>query len=193
MRHRKLLAYCIVGIVAATIAQGVASAQAPARTSGTGGAAPTPSPQPELTPAQQLDMAQSYLSDMETIRSRTRQELEKARNARDVVKTLCLDDKLNQLDVALRSAEERKRSLELAVQRGDAELAGHEHTILKVLHERAQQIGDEANLCIGKEVVYVEGSSVTMEVDPGLPIEDPAAFPDAPLMLQFPNCASCYK
>ena len=46
-----------------------------------------------------------------------RRMLEKARTERDVVKTLCLNDKLNQLDVTLRSSRERKTALEAAVAR----------------------------------------------------------------------------
>ena len=41
--------------------------------------------------------------------------LEQARTARDVVKTLCLNDKLSQVDVAIRSAKDRKSALQAAV------------------------------------------------------------------------------
>ena len=48
--------------------------------------------------------------------------LEESRQKRDVVKTLCLNDKLSQHDVAVRSARDRKTALQDAVRRGDREL-----------------------------------------------------------------------
>jgi hypothetical protein len=143
--------------------------------------------------AEQLDQAQTYLREMEQIRGRVQGQLDIARQQRDVVKTLCLDDKLNQLDVALRSAEDRSKALELAVNRGESELANHEFTILSVLFQRAMQLDAEANQCIGKEVAFVGESSVTMDVDPDLPEEDPTAYPLAPILVSPPDCASCYK
>jgi hypothetical protein len=39
-----------------------------------------------------------------------------------VVKSLCLSDKLSQIDVATRSARDRQTALQAAAQRNDAEL-----------------------------------------------------------------------
>jgi hypothetical protein len=141
----------------------------------------------------QLDQAARMMGDMEQVRSRIQRELQDARRKRDVVKALCLDDKLNQIDVAIRSAEERRQSLEAATTSGDRELANHEFTILGVLHQRAQAINSEANMCIGQETGFVGESSVVMEVDPQLPAEDTAEFPPFPLVIQPPNCASCFR
>jgi len=110
-----------------------------------------------------------------------------------VVKTLGLNDKLNQLDVALRSATERKRALDLAAGRGDKDLTNHEFTILSVLYQRAEQLDAEAKQCIGKEVGFVGESSTTMDVDPGMPDEDPTEYPVPPQIFEPPTCASCYQ
>jgi uncharacterized protein YqeY len=164
---------------------GVASAQVPAPraapSSGGSAAAGT------------LEAAKQHMSSMDQVRSRVRRQLETARKQRDVVKTLCLNDKLNQIDVLLRSANERVRALQAAVASGDSELSNHEFTILNVLYSRSQQISAEADQCIGKEVGFVGESSVTVEIDVELPNEDPSEFPPALTISQPPACASCFK
>jgi hypothetical protein len=122
-----------------------------------------------------------------------RRLLEQARATRDVVKTLCLNDKLNQIDVAARSARDRRNSLEQAVQRTDADLANHEFTILTVLRQRVEQLSAEANQCIGEEAVLYGDTKVVTTIDPNLPNEDPSTYPDNPIISMPPPCASCIK
>ena len=122
--------------------------------------------QVNLTPAEELAQSEQLLSRMDSSRSGVRRQLETARAQRDVVKTLCLNDKLNQLDVAIRSARERRQSLEAAASRADADLATHEFTILSVLRQRADQLTAEANQCIGQEAGFIGDSAVTATVEP---------------------------
>ena len=70
--------------------------------------------QQQLTPQQQIVEADSQIARMEQASGNVRRQLEAARAARDVVKTLCLNDKLSQIDVATRSAKDRRQSLQLA-------------------------------------------------------------------------------
>ena len=71
-------------------------------------------------PQEQLTQADNDLARMEQSRSNVRRQLMEAREQRDVVKTLCLNDKLTQLNVAITSAQERRDALAAAVKRGDA-------------------------------------------------------------------------
>jgi len=145
-----------------------------------------------LTPQEELAQSEGLLSRMDASRSVVRRQLETARAQRDVVKTLCLNDKLNQLDVAIRSARERRQALEAAAQRQDADLATHEFTILSVLRQRADQLTAEANQCIGQEAGFVGDSAVTATIDPGLP-PDPGKFEGVPaeVIVEPPACMSC--
>ena len=59
---------------------------------------------PQLTPQEELGQADAVITRMDHASGTVRRQLEQARIARDVVKTLCLNDKLSQIDVALRSA-----------------------------------------------------------------------------------------
>ena len=146
-----------------------------------------------VAPEEQLAQTDQFLGQMETARTTIRRMLETARSQRDVVKTLCLNDKLNQMDVALRSARERRQALELAVGRRDADLANHEFTILSVLRQRSEQLTAEANLCIGKEAEYIGDSAVSGSIDPGLPEEDPSEYPNEPVIVEPPVCSSCFN
>ncbi|HZU84136.1 MAG TPA: hypothetical protein VE987_14505, partial [Polyangiaceae bacterium] len=99
---------------------------------------------PQLSMQEELSQADLLLSRIDQAVGQVRRQLENARAARDVVKTLCLNDKLSQMDVANRSARDRQAALQSAVQRSDSELANHEYTILTVLRQRVEQLTGEA-------------------------------------------------
>lgn len=189
MRRIHALKYAAVALLVGLVGQGVAGAQAP---DGTADANPTPSKQVNLSIPEQLEAGSTYLNRMESIRATVSRDLEEARQQRDVVKTLCLNDKLNQLDVALRSGGERYRALEVAAKRGDQDLTSHEFTILTVLHQRSQQLDAEAKQCIGKEVGFVGESSIRVDIEPGMPDEDVTEGPDLNVVPSPPDCASCF-
>ena len=189
--RKLLLGFSIVGVIALALGQEPARAQpAPAEGPPVAGGQRAPEP---TSPSQQLDQANASTAEMEGIRARVQSELERARKERDVVKTLCLDDKLSQIDVAIQSAAERRRSLELAAKRGDSDLSSHEYTILSVLYQRVQQLDSEANQCIGKEVAFTGESSVSVDLEGDMPPEDPSDYPPAPTLVQPPSCASCFR
>jgi len=123
----------------------------------------------QLSPQEEATQADAIMSRMEQVAATIRRQLDKARQARDVVKSLCLSDKLSQVDVAARSGRDRQTALQAAVQRGDAELANHEFTIMSVLKQRVDQLASEANQCIGEEVAFVGQTQVVTEIDPNLP------------------------
>ncbi len=158
-------------------------ASAGSATAQSSGGAPAPDAQvgferrAQLSPQEMVTQAEAGIARMEQIAGTVRRQLEQARTARDVVKTLCLNDKLSQIDVAIRSARDRQQALQAAVQRNDTEMANHEFTILTVLGQRAVQQGAQANQCIGEEYAFVGQTQVTSQIDPNLPGEDTTAFP----------------
>jgi len=148
-----------------------------------------------LSPQEEVTEADRSLARMEGAAAGIRKQLEQARQQRDVVKTLCLNDKLSQTDVAIRSARDRANALKSAAQRGDTELANHEFTILTVLRQRTEQLTAEANQCIGEESAFIGETQTTMVVDPNLPVEDVTAFPplDPIAVSEPPKCTSCSR
>jgi hypothetical protein len=193
MRRLRILGFTAVAAFALFLGHGLAAAQAP-------GAAPPDATagltrQVNLTPAEELAQSEGFLTRMDSSRTAVRRQLETARAQRDVVKTLCLNDKLNQLDVAVRSARERRQSLEAAAQRSDADLANHEFQILSVLRQRSDQLTAEANQCIGQEAGFVGDSAVTSTVDPNI-VPDPGVWVGpggGDGVIEPPSCVSCIK
>jgi len=193
MRRQRIFGFTAVAAFALLLGHGIAVAQAqgtqvvPDATAGV-------TRQVNLSPAEELVQSESSLVHMDSSRTAVRRQLETARAQRDVVKTLCLNDKLNQLDVAIRSARERREALQAAAQRSDGDLANHEFTILSVLRQRSDQLTAEANQCIGQEAGFVGESAVTSTIDPTIP-QDPLAWdvPVAAVVIEPPNCASCIQ
>jgi hypothetical protein len=147
---------------------------------------------PKLSPRDELAQGEQIVQRIDGASATVRRQLDGARQARDVVKSLCLSDKLSQVDVAGRSARDRLTALQSAAQRMDSELSNHEFTIMVVLRQRAEQLVGEANQCIGEEVAFVGTTQVTTEIDPNLVSEETTSIP--PLATPFttqPPCASC--
>ena len=129
---------------------------------------------------------------MESSSAAVRKQLGSAREQRDVVKVQCLNDKLSQIDVAIRSARDRRQSLQAAVNRNDVELSNHEFTILTVLRQRVEQLVAEANQCIGEEAAFVGDTRVTTTIDPSIPPDETPYPPTDPsLVVGPPQCTSC--
>lgn len=196
MDRARVLRYLAAAVVTLAIGQGVAIAQSPPATPPAGDPGTDVNAglqrQANLSPKEQLTQADSDLARMEQSRSTVRRQLMEAREKRDVVKTLCLNDKLTQLHVAVTSAQERRDALAAAAKRGEADLATHEFTILSVLRQRADQLSTEANQCIGEEVGVVGQSSVTVDIT-DLPEEDPSEYPNFGVVVEPPTCSSCYN
>jgi len=107
-----------------------------------------------------------------------------------------LNDKLSQVDVAIRSARDRNQALKSAAARSDTELSNHEFTILTVLRQRSEQLTAEANQCIGEEAAFVGETKITTEVDPTLPGDETTEFPSPPETVvgyEPPPCVSCSR
>jgi len=167
-------------------------------------AAPPPSPggdatgqvgfqrKTSLTPEEQLAESAKHLGRMEQAAAGVRKMLEEARKQRDVVKTLCLNDKLSQVDVAIRSGRDRRTQLTAAVGRKDTELANHEFTIITVLRQRSEQLVAEANQCIGEEAAFVGDTRTKVTIDPSIPPDEtPYPNTDPTLVISPPPCTSC--
>lgn len=130
-----------------------------------------------LSPQQMRTQAQTFLPQMDQSAQTVRRQLEQSREARDVVKVLCLNDKLNQIDVAIRAARDRVPLLMSALDKNDAENSRHEFAVLQVLRDRVRTLVQESNQCIGEEAGFVGESKVIVSIDPGIPSNDQTLFP----------------
>ena len=183
-------------IVVATMTLGVLAS---AQTAGPPPGAPAPLVQTQsardldLTPEQQVALAQQYLSGMDQSTTSIRAMLEQARAARDVVKTLCLNDKMNQTDVASRSARDRVTSLQAAASSTDKDRARHEFLIIQLLRDRVSELVKEANQCIGEEAGFIGESQVTTDIDQNIPNNNPDQLGfDPDIVSEPPTLSSPY-
>ena len=159
---------------------------------------PANAPQPDLsvqedqklTPPQMLKKAGDHIARMDQGARGVRQQLTQARQERDVVKVLCLNDKLNQIDVALASANDRQKTLEALVKDNNVDGSKHEFTIITVLRNRVETLITEANQCIGEELGYLGETAVHVSIDPDIPDTDPATFPGDAFVSDFPTIVS---
>ncbi len=147
-------------------------------------------PAAQLSPKEQLAKAESFLVAMRTTHAGVRKAHSEARAARDVVKTLCLRDKLTQINVAIRAALERRAKLKIAADKNDSVQSGTEFAICEALHGTVRDLGTQANQCIGEETGKIGASEITVDVDPEIPDVDPSEFPDHPLFSEPPLTSS---
>jgi len=138
-----------------------------------------------LTPAQMVDQAKGMMPQMDRAAATVRRQLSVAREQKDVVKALCLNDKLNQIDLAIRTASDRIGGLQAAAAANDQERSKHQYTVILVLKDRVSALVSEANQCIGEETGFIGESNVTVTVE-DVPDVDPSAFPDDPLVSEPP-------
>ena len=190
MQIRKFLRLGWVGAIAAAGILGAAYAQDNPAQPPAGTAADT-ARNVQLRPEEMNTESDKILAGMDSAARNVRKMLSGAREKNDVVKALCLDDKLTQIDVAQRSATERAAGLRQAASRQDQELATHEYTIMVVLKDRVQQLTAEANQCIGVEAGYVGATKITVDIDPNIPSDDPSEYPENPVITVPPSCVSC--
>ncbi|MDF3070271.1 MAG: hypothetical protein K0R38_5872, partial [Polyangiaceae bacterium] len=127
-----LTSLSVVGVGAA-IAQ-ERQAQDPAPTSISGGA------DVNLTPPQMLDRVRAIIPEMEGLRGSVNAQLADAKQKKDVVKALCLDDKSKQMKLATDTAKDRVVGLSSAVSQNDPDRSKHEFTVIQVLRERVQTL-----------------------------------------------------
>jgi hypothetical protein len=177
-----LTSLSVVGVGAA-IAQ-ERQAQDPAPTSISGGA------DVNLTPPQMLDRVRAIIPEMEGLRGSVNAQLADAKQKKDVVKALCLDDKSKQMKLATDTAKDRVVGLSSAVSQNDPDRSKHEFTVIQVLRERVQTLVAEAQQCIGEETGFIGNTQVTVDIDPAVPDADPSGFPEDPIVSEPPVLAS---
>jgi len=179
------LCFVTVTGVGLAVAQEGASANPPAPARDVSGGGDV-----SLSPQQMLDRVRAIVPEMELSRGSVSQQLNDAKANKDVVKALCLDDKVKQMKLATDTAKDRVVDLNSAVTQNDPDRSRHEFTVIQVLRERVQTLVAEAQQCIGEETGFVGNSNVTVTIDPALPDADPSEFPDDTLVSEPPVLSS---
>jgi hypothetical protein len=147
-----------------------------------------------LTPKEMLEKVRLMIPEMDKARAIVAEQLTEAKKKKDVVKALCLDDKVKQMKLATDTAKDRVVDLTSATTQNDAQndadRSKHEFTVIQVLRERVQTLVAEAQQCIGEETGFVGNTDITVDIDPAIPDADPSDFPDDPLVSEPPVLSS---
>jgi len=171
--------------VGVAVAQEVADQPPPAAAREVSGGADV-----SLSPKEMLDKVRNMIPQLDRLRATVQSQLDEARKKKDVVKALCLDDKVKQMKLATDTAKDRVVDLTAAVSQNDNDRAKHEFTVVQVLRDRVHTLIAEAQQCIGEETGFVGNTDVTVDIDPALPDADPSDFPDDSLVSDPPELSS---
>jgi hypothetical protein len=135
-----------------------------------------------LSGADQLREATATLDSITATRRRVSDLLDRARTDRDIIKVNCLNDKLTQVDVTLRSAREHQELLQNAVSLNNDGQRNHEFQLMNIFRSRSEGIEGESRGCVGEETGTFDPTRtvITVRVDPNIPEEDPTQLtPDS--------------
>ncbi len=180
MVNRFASRWVLVGLFAAGALQiGVASAQTPQGSTANGRGVEIGSERTAvLSPAQQLQRSRQVIDMISGIRRRVSDMLDRARQERDIIKANCLDDKLTQIDVTLRSAREHNDLLQTAVETNNDGQRNHEFSLITIFRQRVESLDAEARQCVGEEASgFGRGTTLTVQVNPNIPQRDNAYYP----------------
>jgi hypothetical protein len=168
----------LLGVASAAIAED----KQPAAPSAPQAQAPKAKP---LTPEELAAQSQIVVRRGAVISQNVRNMLEEARKEADIIKITCLDDKLTQINVNLRTAETRFEAMRKAV---DPDRRMHEYTVITVLGQKLQVLDQEAHQCVGQAMYETGATKVVTEIDKNmLPSEENPSNPPVILPPALPT------
>jgi hypothetical protein len=150
----------------------------------------------DLSPRERATETKRLLSEMEGDHVRVLQLQGAARKAKDVIKLNCVNEKLLAVKQLLNIAEAAQNDLTEAISGGDRAQQVHNYGQVKLAHERVVTERDEAEGCIGEEIVFVGPTAVDVDGPnkPHDPTDDPydpfAGIPEADVPVERPNAAT---
>lgn len=131
--------------------------------------------------------AQKLGVDIDRVARLLSQKLREARQARDVVREVCLDDKLNQADAAAQIVTERLGSMKAALAAKDRAAIARDFVMIAALARNTRELAQSADQCIGEETPSPLRDAPPLQVtfDPEIPTQETtgSAVAGAPLVL----------
>jgi hypothetical protein len=132
----------------------------------------------DLTPREMADETKKLLAEMEKMHLRILELQAAARKSKDVIKLNCVNEKLLAVKQLLNIGDAAETDLTEAIAGGDRAAAVHQYGQVKLAHERTTAERDDAEGCIGEEIVFVGPTKVDV-TGPTMP-DDPTDDPNDP-------------
>jgi hypothetical protein len=145
----------------------------------------------KLSPDEMNSAASAALSEMEAAMSRLTSLQQAARQSKDIIKLNCVNDKLLQVKQLLNIADSARVSLAQAISARNEGDRYHQYTVITVSADKTRALRDEAEACIGEELVFQGRASIDVD-GPDIP-DDPTRtdpFQLAPFELERPTYAT---
>ncbi|MFH1438499.1 MAG: hypothetical protein ABIJ56_22510 [Pseudomonadota bacterium] len=131
----------------------------------------------KMSNEQMTQKADTTLTKLRDIRKYVQNLLDQARKAKDIIKITCLNDKLTQINVNIRTYEDRMQALGNSMKTGDKAARNHEFNVLVVLEQKVVTLRMEAETCIGEAEGYLGKTEVTVSRPTGMAELDPTDMP----------------
>lgn len=122
--------------------------------------------------------------------ARIQKLIDEAQKKKDIVKLNCLMDRATTVKGHLALAEKAKQSLIQAFKEKNNQDRDHAQERLTILSQKVDTLRTEAETCFGEDVPYVGVTTVTVEIDPSIPPEDPTQYPIPAIDISRPPEAS---
>ncbi len=132
----------------------------------------------DLSPREMATETKKLLGEMEGFHIRVLQLQGAARKAKDVIKLNCVNEKLLAVKQLLNIGEVAQNDLTEAIASGDRDAQVHQYSQVRLAQERATSERDEAEGCIGEEIIFIGPTQVDVN-GPAMP-DDPTADPHDP-------------
>jgi hypothetical protein len=123
-----------------------------------------------LSPAQQQATATQLVDEMSTLRRTVNSMLDRATQEHDIIKVNCLNDKLTQIDVTIRSAREHLELLQTAIGLNNDGQRNHEFALMLIYQQRTRALDVEARQCVGEDAAgFGERTEVSVRTAATIP------------------------
>jgi hypothetical protein len=148
----------------------------------------------KMSDEQMTAKAEGTMTKLRDIRKYVQNLLDQARKAKDIIKITCLNDKLTQINVNIRTYEDRMQSLANAVKTGDKASRNHEYNVLVVIENKVVNLRMEAETCIGEAEGYLGKTEVQVTTPKGMAEMDPTDIFDIGIdIIDRPPPASAFQ
>ena len=147
--------------------------------------APPAKPVAPLSPAKMVAQGEGIVQNATALSQTVNGLIREATEDADMMKVTCLNDKLTQIDGNLRTAQQHLDGLRKAT---DAGVRAHEHTMIMVVGQKLDVLGQEAGQCVGKDLYETGTTTVDTVIDTDmLPFEDDPSVPPTILPPSLPT------
>lgn len=176
MQRKHLKVVVFLGLIAGLAS--VAAAEEPA--------APPPEQPPAPTnSADMITQGEGVVENGAALSTTVSGLIREATDDADMMKVTCLTDKLTQIDGNLRTAQQHLNALRKAT---DAGVRSHEHTMIMVVGQKLEVLGQEAGQCVGQDLYETGTTTVDTIIDKDmLPFEDDPSVPPMVLPPSLPT------